>query len=307
MSTYKEDVPIVAEAIGSILGQSWRNLEFIIIRDDPTNVAIEAYLEGLDDSRVRVITNPTNLGLARSLNRGILLSRGDFVARMDADDISYVDRIECEVEYASRYDVVWSWVDFVNEDGGLRYTDRRTFRSGHPLPRYGNIVNHSSVMFRREVVLREGGYRCMEPAEDFDLWMRLADQGATFHQVTKPLMAYRLRSSSISNQQAARQKVASVYALRMARRRDWKQTDNFSTAELSALNQRFATQANNLRLGESIETLLRPRKFEKLGKIISVCQVFARDGLFRMHWVESLLAQGSQWFRIHLGRSRRSR
>ena len=93
MPTYNTSVPILQEAVESILNQTYKNFEFIIINDCSTNGSGE-YLESLDDSRIVLINNPTNLGVTKSLNIGLNVARGRYIARMDSDDISLPLRFE---------------------------------------------------------------------------------------------------------------------------------------------------------------------------------------------------------------------
>ena len=96
MSTYKEDEELLRESIESILNQTYKDIEFIIILDYPDNEIHQKVIceYASKDKRVHFYINQKNLGLTKSLNRGISLCTGDYIARMDADDISLSDRLE---------------------------------------------------------------------------------------------------------------------------------------------------------------------------------------------------------------------
>ncbi len=101
MSTYNETVEELKKAIDSILTQTFKNFEFIIILDNPQNYehkkVINEYLS--KDKRIIFLINESNIGLAASLNEGIENAKGDYIARMDADDISMPNRLEKEYNY----------------------------------------------------------------------------------------------------------------------------------------------------------------------------------------------------------------
>ena len=125
MSTYKEEESLLRQSIESILKQTYRDFEFIIILDNPENEmhkrVIEEYV--LRDSRIHFYINEKNMGLTHSLNRGIDLAKGEYIARMDADDISLVDRLERQLEYLEKnhYDLIGGITEMINEDGSLSY------------------------------------------------------------------------------------------------------------------------------------------------------------------------------------------
>src|SRR5690606_30041678 len=110
------------EAIDSVLNQTFKNFEFLII-DDGSNDASVEIIESYKDSRIRLIHNQTNSGISYTLNRGIHLSSFDLIARMDADDISHKQRLEKQYKYAlkySDYSLFSSWVRIINNDGTFK-------------------------------------------------------------------------------------------------------------------------------------------------------------------------------------------
>ena len=167
----------VAEAVASILSQTLRDLELVIIDDGSTDHTPE-FLAGLTDSRVVLITQPPH-GLAGALNRGAAAARSTLVARMDADDVSLPDRLEKQVTFMQEHPEVallGTAVRHINETGAVTGEwcpplDDISIRRG--LIR-ANLFAHPSVVFRREPFLRMGGYRDLPFAQDYDLWLRMA-------------------------------------------------------------------------------------------------------------------------------------
>lgn len=169
-------------AVDSILTQTFRDFEFIIVNDgsvDGTSEILGEYAKA--DSRVRVIDQP-NQGLTRSLVMASELARGAYLARQDADDISLPERLQKQVEILESDPgcvLVTSWVEDVSPEGVVcnlhqSLTHRVRIKSQDEVEMTG-IAAHGSVMMRREEFEKTGGYRpCFYYAQDSDLWLRLS-------------------------------------------------------------------------------------------------------------------------------------
>jgi glycosyltransferase involved in cell wall biosynthesis len=193
------------EAVDSILAQSFADFEFIVIDDgskDRSLEILEHYAHS--DLRIRLLSRP-NRGLTRSLNEGLQLARGDFVARMDCDDISLPSRFEKQVAYLREQQevcLVGSRVEFIDPEGqpinlkpGMLLThaeiDAALLRKGWP-------IVHPSIMVRYDTIMEAGGYSDLyQTNQDHDLFLRLAerDQLANLPDV---LLKYRQHFESIS-------------------------------------------------------------------------------------------------------------
>ena len=188
----------VAEAVESILGQTFADFEFIIIDDGSKDRSL-AILEGYAarDPRIRLISRP-NTGIVQALNEGLALARGELVARMDADDIAMPERLARQVEYLAEHPecvMVGSRVLVIDPDGmpltimGDALTHEQIvdgFLAGR-----GQLVYHPAVMYRKRVVLDIGAYRdIFDEAEDLDLFLRLAEVGRIVN-IEEPLLKYR--------------------------------------------------------------------------------------------------------------------
>lgn len=191
--------PYLAEAVASILRQSLADFEFLVIDDASTDGSGDD-LAALTDPRVRLVRNAENLGLTRSLNDGLTLARGRYVARMDADDIAAPQRLERQVAFLEAnpgVGIVGSARTIIDESGNFvahapaAETDLR-IRWKCLL---GNPFAHPAVMLRREVLgahaLRYD--ETFRTAQDYDLWSRLlaVTRG---RNLPEPLLSYRLRN-----------------------------------------------------------------------------------------------------------------
>lgn len=241
MSIYNESELELRESIDSILQQSFRDFEFIIIVDNTKNVAIVQLLEKYKDSdnRVNVIINNTNLGLAKSLNTGLENATGRYIARMDADDISTPERLQIQFDYLEHHPdcaaVSANRID-INEKSEALGKETKFLLSDEQVKKimpYGSVIIHSTVMIRKVVIDSLHGYRNMRAAQDYDLWLRMISSGYTIHIMPEKLIKFRIRSNSISNQNFFGQYIYSKYALKKFKQRvNNDGRDTYSKSEL---------------------------------------------------------------------------
>jgi len=199
--------PYLKGSIASILGQTFTDLELVIIDDGSTDGS-GAVIASFTDPRIRAFSQ-TNQGIVDTLNRGIELARGRYIARMDADDESLSARLEKQIaklEADPNIAVLSSFVDLVDErgdDAGTWETDRatpdeRTIRA--MLPRT-NCIAHPAVVIRRSAL----GTMRYEPKqqgmEDWDLWLRMVARGLRIAKVPEALVRYRVHGTSIMSGQ----------------------------------------------------------------------------------------------------------
>jgi len=193
------------EAIESILSQTFTDFELLIIDDASTDDSV-AIVQSFTDSRIRLVRNRMNLGVALTLNKGIDLARGNYIARMDADDISLPRRFQAQLDRFSMSPetaVVATWVTLIDAAGngaGVWDCDRSASTCEQiyrQLPQC-NCLAHPSIMVRKEVIVR---YRYRDTrihAEDYDLWLRLAADDVRMEKVDEPLLKYRVHSASVT-------------------------------------------------------------------------------------------------------------
>lgn len=195
----------LAAAVESILGQTFRDFEFIIIDDgstDKTPELLNAF--AAKDARISVLRQP-NHGLCYSLNRGCAAAHGKYIARMDADDVSLPKRLELQVAFLEqnpRTAALGTELKFL-DDNGTSDCDwnipTQPDEVARQLLKY-NALPHSSVLMRRAVFEELGGYR-FQHTEDYDLWLRMSDR-YELTNLPAPLMHYRLHPGQKSVQGA---------------------------------------------------------------------------------------------------------
>lgn len=195
----------VEQAVRSIMDQTYKNLEIIVVNDfskDNTATILKKLAE--QDNRIIYLENEKNLKLAKTLNKGLDFCKGDFIVRMDADDISIVDRIQKQTEFLLNnpdIDLVGGNTLVINENGDLL-----NFKTNYPLLNQDIIrkipfkvtFSHPTVMARRSFFQDLRGYREMEYAEDYDCWIRGMLLGKRFANLQDILLYYRVHHSQMS-------------------------------------------------------------------------------------------------------------
>ena len=165
----------VRAAVESILGQSFREFEFLILDDDSEPVVAE-YLAGLKDSRIRLVRHEKALGVSASLQKGLQLLQTDLVFRMDSDDIAVPDRLRLQRDHLIAHPetgVLGGQIRLLDTVAASPRVPLKHAEIGYRL-NWSNALNHPTIVFRREVVMAAGGYdQELECAQDYDLWMRL--------------------------------------------------------------------------------------------------------------------------------------
>jgi glycosyltransferase involved in cell wall biosynthesis len=161
-------------SIESVLSQTMNNFEFIII-DDHSNDASTAIAENIKDKRIKIVRNETNIGLTKSLNRGLCLARGKYIARLDSDDNASPCRLEIQSEILdsmARTEMVAGSCSVVDDKGRCLYVHKppTTETSLKWLMIFRNPIRHSTVMWRN------GDLRYNEEftySQDYELWSRM--------------------------------------------------------------------------------------------------------------------------------------
>lgn len=204
MSVYGEKENWLREAIDSILSQTYPYFEFIIILDKPDNDNLWQILKEYEvkDKRIILIKNNMNVGLAASLNKGIEISKGEYMVRMDADDISISHRIETLVEFMennTEIGVCSSWMKAF--DGPFLQNRIVNYPTKHDdleiRSLYQTPISHAACIIRRNIIEEYSplyNIKCCR-SQDYELWSRLMRNGVTFACVPKVLFLRRSPSN----------------------------------------------------------------------------------------------------------------
>lgn len=195
------------EAIDSILNQSYTNYEFIIINDGSTDNT-EKIILSYNDPRIIYVKNEKNLRLIKTLNKGIDLAKGEYIARMDADDISMPNRFEKQVTCFitnKEIDIVNTQYYLLDDDGKSYRIDKTNLLIRTEAVKYLSIfqthIAHPAVMIRASILKRFKYLEneTIEHIEDFDLWNRLFASGKCCYTIPDYLLYYRMNPTSVTN------------------------------------------------------------------------------------------------------------
>ena len=201
MSVYNGE-KYLREAMESILNQSFKDFEFLIINDGSTDKS-EAIIKSYKDPRIRLVNNEKNEGLIFSLNKGLELARGNYIARMDYDDISSPERLKRQYNYLEKNPdiaLIGSLSELIDKNG-----NKIGQRIKLPLDYYSikfylfanNPLMHSSVFFRKKIIKEVGGYdEKYKHAEDYELYSRIVKKYRIIN-LPEILIKFRIHEESI--------------------------------------------------------------------------------------------------------------
>jgi hypothetical protein len=218
----------LSEAIESILAQTFTRFELIIINDASTDNSLDI-IKSFNDSRIVYLENPVNLKIVATLNKGIALARGKYIARMDADDISMPARLQMQYDYLEKHPetgVCGTYATVIDENG--RETGKLIHQTDSEFIDINLLFSvpliHPSVMIGTEL-LRSHLY-CDKPyAEDYDLWCRLSCS-ARIVNLPKYLLLYRIHSANVSKVYSGQQLRCKESIVRQQLQRMHLQADN---------------------------------------------------------------------------------
>jgi len=235
MSVYNGE-KYLREAMDSILNQTFTDFEFIIINDGSTDHT-KQILESYTDSRIRLF-HQKNIGLTKSLNKGLRVANGEYIARQDADDISELDRINQEVSFLdnnSEIALIGTYVNFINEHG-------KKFDVWKPARRHqdikkgltkGNCFCHGSVMFRKKCLSVVGEYReFFKYTQDYDFWVRISEKYKVAN-LNSFLYQFRRYPKAISRKSLSEQLDFHLLVIQLAKEREKKGSDDLKNIKNS--------------------------------------------------------------------------
>lgn len=214
MSIYKENENELKESIESILNQTYRNIEFIIVIDYPDEIWREKLAKAYNDSRIQVIVNEENMGLPKSLNKALHFATGNYIARMDADDVSKPYRLEKQLQYLKekKLDLIGAYTECFRDNevlGIMEYPiDGNDIKK---ILKYYSCISHPTWLGKKEIFLGLEGYRNIFTCEDYDFLIRAASKGFKLGNIPEILLRYRMTPVSISRSNLGKQKLINSY------------------------------------------------------------------------------------------------
>lgn len=191
----------VKDAINSILNQSFQNFEFIIIDDASTDESL-TIIKSFNDPRIQIIEKPANTGYTNSLNIGLALARGEYIARMDSDDISLPERLSKQVAFMKlhpKVGVCGSWIETFGFSNRIR-----RYKTEHEQIKIELLSRssfaHPSVILRKAMLDQLSiKYKVeSEPAEDYELWVRLSEY-CELANIPEVLLRYRIHEKQVTS------------------------------------------------------------------------------------------------------------
>ena len=192
----------LAEAIDSVLNQTFSDFELLIVNDCSTDKS-RNIINSYQDKRIRLINNEKNIGQTKSMNRGLKLAKGKYIARLDQDDVSCKDRLQLQIKYISGLSktILGSWAyDINNNSETVGYIQ-------NPLDNDSIIdslaisssLTHSSIFMERKDMLSLGGYSDKyNIAMDWALWIKAAKNNYKFMNIPKYLIGLRKHSMQVT-------------------------------------------------------------------------------------------------------------
>lgn len=286
MGVYNEKKEELCQAIDSILNQTYQNFEFIIILDSPENIELLMILKKYEtlNKKIKLIVNKKNMGLPKSLNRGIEEATGDYIARMDADDIAMPNRLKKQVEYLERFsDIALLGTDAIkiNDSGEIigEIVEPIGAENIKRILKYRSCLIHPSIIFKKEILLTVGGYRNFPCAQDYDLYSRLTDSGYKIENLKEKLMKYRVRGNSISTEKRLFQILMAEYIRKLSKERSENNgKDSFSEDEILKIEEIYKKENKNF---QKINKLVLKIKDNKILLTLFLPWIYIRSKYYR--------------------------
>lgn len=202
MPYYKKKI-IVQDSIASILQQTYKNFEIILVNDQP-ELEAQNYLKEISkiDSRIRIIENKKNLGAGDSRNKAISFAKGDYIAFCDCDDLWNKTKLEKQIKFMKDSNITFSFTAYevINEKGlkiGLREAQKKIdFKK----LKYSCDIGLSTVIIKKEIFQDNTLlFAPLKTKEDFVLWLKMAEKGIELFGLNENLSSWRKSSNSLSS------------------------------------------------------------------------------------------------------------
>ena len=205
----------IAEAIQSIIKQTYEDWELIVINDGSTD-GTKSVIQTFKDNRIKFYDNLGNKGLVFTLNRALSIARGFYIARMDADDISLPNRFEDQLAYLidNNLDLIGCETMHIDEFGSVLLDKANSAYSPNTISkclRYDNCIAHPTWLGKKEVFTQLGGYRNIHSCEDYDFLLRAKINNFKIGVCNNVLLKYRIVGTGISQSNLLKQNLYMKY------------------------------------------------------------------------------------------------
>ena len=202
MSVYVNTKPThFFECLNSINNQSLLPSEIIIVKDGELNFKLDDFILKFNELNIKIIINEVNLGLPRSLNKGLKYCCNEIIFRMDSDDVCLPDRFKLQFqrfELNDKLAVLGTNVELIDNDSNEIVEERNVPLSNKDIRKiisFKNPFNHPSVVYKKSIILSVGGYSDLYLYEDWYLWIKLSRlQEIEFENMNEKLLRYRIRT-----------------------------------------------------------------------------------------------------------------
>lgn len=273
MATYNTQIEYLDCAINSILNQTYKNIELIIVCDgskEEFNYIKSKY----EDKRIKLILNNKNMGLPYSLNKGVVESTGYYIARMDSDDISLPNRIEKQVKFLMNHkdiSLCSTYARLFGDDKGLKTVPFTNPEEVKIQLLFRAVLIHPTVMGERKIFEKykyDEKYKC---SQDFELWSRVSNE---FNIQVIPFVGlnYRVHNKQISKEKNKQQTINSKKIIKYNTSKIMGKYDDRIFETLYILSGRKKINKNNyLKVSNDIDYIIKINNFynkKKLKKVL---------------------------------------
>lgn len=205
ITVFNETEEEIIKSFDSMLNQTYDNIEIVVVLDNPNRIDLKKIIDNYveNNSNIIFIENKENMGLAKSLNIALKASTSEYIARLDADDYSELNRIEKQMQFMidGNYDLVFC--GRTNIDENEKIIDKSSFlnirdKYINKLLKYDNCITHSSILVKKDSFKLINYYSEYKTTQDYDMYLKLVDKDMKFGELKEYLVFYKVRNNSIS-------------------------------------------------------------------------------------------------------------
>ncbi len=192
----------ICETITSILEQTYKNIEIVIVYDDPEKDDLNFLRKNFSENdKIRIIVNDRNLGAGFSRNKGIASAKGIYVGFIDADDLWSKEKISKQITFMKKnnFQVSHTSYKIINEEGAILNTRKSRYFNNYKNILTSCDIGLSSVLLKKTLITGEIKFANLKTKEDFVLWLKILKSGFEIGAVEEPLMSWRKTKGSLSS------------------------------------------------------------------------------------------------------------